>query len=437
MTLARFAEQWQRLAFQPLTVLACLLVGVALGSVWPAAGPALALVGEVYVALLAMVVLPFMLSAVIFSLHRLVQEGGTTRLIARVVAVIALFSGAVAALAAASSLWMAPGEALSGETRLLLGRLVGADADASNVVLALYSPGDEPAGMTAREAVLSLIPSNIFAALAQAETLKALVFALLFGFAVAHVPGAGAQAVGQSLETVYRACNTLVRWINVPLPLVLVAMVAGQVAATGMAPLQAMASFVLSFLALALLLVVLAAALLAWRAGVRQGAVWRALREPLTMAVATNNSLACMPSMVAALVQALGFARAQVELLVPLGVTLLRTGAVAYFVCATLFIAALYGRELTSGEVALVGVMSMLAGFASTGMAGVLTLTLVGTLCGALALPFEAVFVLLVAVDPVCAIGRTLVTVSSVCAAVAAAGPRPASPVVPSPKEQT
>ncbi|MFN0184497.1 MAG: cation:dicarboxylate symporter family transporter, partial [Aquabacterium sp.] len=119
MNAARFAQHWQRLAFQPLTVLACLLAGVGLGLAWPAAGPALALVGEVYVELLAMVVLPVMLSAVIFSLHQLVQQGGTARLIGRVVAVIVLFSVAVAALAAAVSLWMAPGGSLSGETRLL------------------------------------------------------------------------------------------------------------------------------------------------------------------------------------------------------------------------------------------------------------------------------------------------------------------------------
>jgi Na+/H+-dicarboxylate symporter len=418
---------WQRRALSPPVVGACLAAGAALGWVWPGLGGALAVVGEVYVELLKMIVLPFMLSAVIFSLQKTARDGGTGRLMGRVALVFAAFSVAAAVVAAAGSLLLAPGGHLSAETRALLGRLVGADADASHVEMALHGADDTPAALTARQALLSLIPSNIFASLAQAETLRALVFALLFGLAVAHVPGTATLALGQSLETVYRACSTLMRWINLPLPLVLLCMMAGQVAATGLAPMQAMGGFVLSFFAVAGLLSVGAVALLAWRARVRQTAVWRALRESLALAVATNNSLACMPAMVRALVEDLGFARAPVELLVPLAVTLLRTGAVAFFVCATLFIAALYGRQLAPGELCLVIGLSVLAGFASTGMAGVLTLTLIGSICGALGLPFEAVFVLLVAVDPLCAVGRTLVTVLGACAAVAVAGPLPAA----------
>lgn len=62
---------------------------------------------------------------------------------------------------------------------------------------------------------------------------------------------------------------------------------------------------------------------------------------------------------------------------------------------------------------------------ASTGMAGILTITLIGTACNYLGLPFEAAFILFVAVDPICAMARTAVTVIGSCAAVALVCPRP------------
>jgi Na+/H+-dicarboxylate symporter len=142
------------------------------------------------------------------------------------------------------------------------------------------------------------------------------------------------------------------------------------------------------------------------------------MRETFTLGVATNSSANCMPAMVDGLVERLHFARARVELLVPLSVSLLRIGAVAYFVCGTLFVAELYDRNLTAMEVGLVVLVSALSGFASAGMAGILTISLIGTACTYLGLPFEAAFILFVAVDPICAMARTAVTVISCCAAV-------------------
>jgi Na+/H+-dicarboxylate symporter len=76
-------------------------------------------------------------------------------------------------------------------------------------------------------------------------------------------------------------------------------------------------------------------------------------------------------------------------------------------------------------ELGLVVLVSVLSGFASTGMAGILTISFIGVACNYLSLPFEAAFVLFVAVDPVCAMARTAVTVIGSSAAVAMVCPKP------------
>jgi Na+/H+-dicarboxylate symporter len=114
-----------------------------------------------------------------------------------------------------------------------------------------------------------------------------------------------------------------------------------------------------------------------------------------------------------------------VELLVPLSVSLLRVGPVVYYVSATLFIAQLYGRDLGIADVALVMGASVLAGFASAGMTGLVTVSLVGMTCAYLGLPFEAAFILFLAVDPLCDMLRTLVLVIGNTAAVSLICPKP------------
>ncbi|WP_426161775.1 dicarboxylate/amino acid:cation symporter [Pseudoduganella sp. R-32] len=422
------AAAWRRvrsLAINPLVVLACVLLGGAIGWAAPAAGLRLAVVGSVYVNLLTMVVLPFMMSAVVLSLQTLYREGGTGRIARRVVLVFVLLALAAAVLATAGTLVLHPGENLSDATRQELGQLVGGDADQTNTAMALHQADVAPPAATAQDIVRRLVPSNIFAALAEGETLKVLVFALLFGVSVGQVPERIAGGLQQALQSVYEACQTLTRWINLPLPLVVVCMTAGQVAHTGVVAMAAMAGYVLGFLFVSALVICLAVLLLRQRTGGELKPVLKAMREPFALGVATNNSAACMPAMVEALAGRLGFARARVELLVPLCTALLRAGPVVYFVSGTMFIAALYGRTLGPGELVLLAAVAALTGFASSGMGGVATVALMGTVCAYFSLPFEAAFVLFVAVDPLCAMARTAVSVLVGCAAVSLICARP------------
>jgi Na+/H+-dicarboxylate symporter len=425
---APLAARLYRLALNPWLVLACLIAGAAVGSWQPQWASRLGVVGAVYVDLLQMIVLPFMVSAVIFSLQHLFREGGASRTLARVLWVFLAFATVVAAVGLAGAHLAAPGADLSSETRTAFGRIIGSDVRQSSaqVTLRASESDTESSGeVSLREVLGVLVPSNVFAAFAQGEALKALVFALLFGFAAGQVPGRVSQGLIDALETVYTTCQTLTRWFNFPVPLVLFCMAAAQIGQRGFDTLRPMAGFVLTFIACAALLVVMAVGLIHRRSGQSWAQVLEAMRAPFAMAVVTRSSAVCMPVMIESLADKLGFARLRVELLVPLSVSLLRTGPILYYISATLFIAALYGRELTLQEIGLVAVVSVIAGFASAGASGVVTLSMLGTTSGYLGLPFEAAFILFVAVEPVCDIARTVLIVIGNCAAVAAICPEP------------
>jgi Na+/H+-dicarboxylate symporter len=413
------------LALNPWVVIGSLAAGFTVGMMAPAFAIKLGFIGDVYVDLLKMITLPFMVSAVIFSLQRLFREGGTGKLLGRVVVVFLAFSAVVAILGALTLLIMRPGENLSPQTMQTFGQIVGNDLNSSDTVMALKGVDAVQKTVGFSEVLLSLVPTNIFSALASGDTLKALVFAMLFGLAVGHVPSRISDGLTHSLETIYHSCQTLVRWLNYPLPIVLFCMSAAQLGKTGMEPLQAMIQFVVAFFVASLVILVLAAVVIWQRSNNSFGQTLNALRGPFALALATRSSATCMPIMIESLADRLGFARSRVELLVPLAVSLLRTGPVVYYVCATLFIAQLYGRALSPADVAVVMAASILAGFASAGMTGLVTVSLVGMTCTYLGLPFEAAFILFLAVDPICDMLRTLVLVIGNQAAVSLICPKP------------
>jgi Na+/H+-dicarboxylate symporter len=419
----------RRLAGNPWVVLASILAGLAVGQWAPGLAARLGVIGDIYIDLLKMVVLPFMVAAVIFSLRKLLTDKAGAHILPRVLTaflaafVLAAVVGLLTALAAA------PGRNLSENTLLVMGRLAGAGAfDGSHDSIALFGRGAAAPSQGLGDLVRALVPSNIFASLTHGETLKVLAFSLLFGLAVGRAPDRIADALTHSLETVYRACLKLTQWFNLTLPVVLLAIIASQTARTGLEPLRAMVKFIL---ALGLGSALLVAASL-WVLRAVSGRPWtevlQSQREPLLMAIATRSSSACMPTMIASLVEALGFTRSRIELLVPLGVSLLRIGPVLYYTVATVFIAQLYGVALGPAQLGLVAVAAMLAGFASTGMTGLVTISMTALVCNYLRLPFEAALALFMAVDPLCDMMRTAVLVAgnSAFAAAAAGAPDPA-----------
>ncbi|AVQ84343.1 MULTISPECIES: dicarboxylate/amino acid:cation symporter [Variovorax] len=419
------SSKFYAFVLNPWVVIISLGAGVAFGMLAPALATTLGFVGDIYVDLLKMITLPFMVSAVIFSLQRLFRDGGTASLLGRVALVFLAFSAFVAIAGAATLLILRPGENLPSTTMQTFGQIVGGDLSASDTAMNLRGVDEVKKTASFADLLVSLVPANIFSALANGDTLKTLVFALLFGLAVGHVPTRISDGLTQALETVYHACQTLMRWLSFPLPVVLFCMSAAQLGKTGIEPLRAMGAFVVAFLVVSVLLLVVAAVIIWKRSNGTLGQTLNALRGPFALALATRSSATCMPIMIESLVTRLGFARSRVELLVPLTVSLLRIGPVVYYVCATLFIAQIYGRSLSPVEIGIVLTSSVLAGFASAGMTGLVTVSLIGMTCTYLGLPFEAAFILFLAVDPVCDMLRTLVLVIGNTAAVAVVCPRP------------
>lgn len=410
----------KKLPTHPVTIVGSIALGVLAGIHWPALAHSLKFVGDIYIDLLKMVILPFLVSAVILSINRLAHNPDASRYVARIVA--SLIAGmAIAGIVGLAYMQLfKPGGNLDEATMQSFGRLVQSDVSGVETSINLLSPtvSDAQDGMLIK-LVSRMIPNNIFGALSAGDTLKTLFFALLFGFALTRSPPKQTTGFITGCEAVFKACQQLTAWLMILLPLASFSLAADQIASTGFEPFKVMLQFILAFGAVTVILLAACAAII-WRKSGRSLAQALASQEgPFFLAVATRNSASCMPAMLIAMVDKLGFNKAITELLVPLGTALFRVGPVLYYCMATVFIAQLYGRDLAAADYLLILLASLIAGFSSTGMNGIVTISQTTIVCSLLGLPFEAAFVLFVAVEPICDTLRTVLLVISINALVA------------------
>jgi len=414
----------KRVLRSPLTTLVLIAAGILCGIHAPAIAHALAPIAKVYLNLLTMVVLPLLVSSVIFSITSMVQDPRSVRYLARIALAVVVVSILGVALSGTLSLIMQPGEINDPQSRIGLGMFINSQgAVSTDLQLSLAVPENVGKEAGPLGILLQLVPSNVFGALAKGETIQVLLFCLLFGLAVGKVPQKSASSLAQGLDAIYRACIILTNWFVWGLPIATFILIAEQTAQVGPEPLTLMGGFLVVMGLATLATMVAAVTIVAVRSRRGYWATIKAFQPLLMVVITTRSTIASLPWIINLLVERLKFSQVIVELLAPLQAALLRTGAIFLYVGGVIFIAQLYGRALSVGDLALIGVSSALLALTTTGMAGLVILSQMSILCSYLQLPFEAAFALFVAVDAVSDTFMTLASVSTVTAATAAIAP--------------
>ncbi len=135
------------------------------------------------------------------------------------------------------------------------------------------------------------------------------------------------------------------------------------------------------------------------------------MRDPIFVSLTTNSSIAAMPAAISSLIENFKFDRSATNLIMPLGIVTCRYGNIIYFSFATIFIAQLYSLPLDTYSYLIILLGAIVGGLTTSGATGVVTLSMMNIVLEPLGLPFGAVLVLFIAVDPIIDPLRTLLIV--------------------------
>lgn len=265
---------------------------------------------------------------------------------------------------------------------------------------------------------LRMIPSNIFEALASADMLALIFFAILFGIFITRVDEKPQQFMTDFFSAAFEVMMKLTSFIILFAPIGIFGIVTGIVADQAadktklISMIQHLGVYMLTVLGgLAVHMFISLPLLLKFVGRVKPYLHFRAMSLPLITAFSTSSSSATLPFTIQAVEKECGVSNKISSFVLPLGATINMDGTALYECVAAMFIAQAYGIELGFLQQMIVVVTALLASIGAAGipMAGLVMMSVVLTAVG---LPLEGVGLIL-AVDRILDMCRTAVNVFS------------------------
>lgn len=340
-------------------ILAALVIGIVLGALMrgsPAAVQApsvdiAAAIGGIWLNALKMTVIPLVVALMVTA----VAKGADATRTGRVAAKSTVW---IASLYLASALL----GALVTPVLLRLMPLSSTTADALRSGIAAIDSKEVSSPVPGvSDFFQSLIPGNVFESAAAGEILPLVIFSLLFALALSRVPAGKRQPVLQFFEGLADALLVLIKWVLWVGPLGVFALAFTVGNGAGGAALSAVLHYVVivSAVGVAVLLTAYVLVLLATRIRLRSFA--QAMLGPQTVAISTQSSLVSLPAMLGS-AKLLGIRDEVADITLPLAVALFRGSGPAMNLAVVLYIAHLFGAELSLTQmIAAAGVASLMS----------------------------------------------------------------------------
>lgn len=375
-----------------------LILGIIVGVIFYGNETAIAIlgpIGDIFIHLIKMIVVPIVIAALIVSIagvgdiKKLGKLGGKTLLYFESVTTLAIAIGLLAA-----NLFQP-----------------GAGVDTSSLKandISKYETTMETAGNpSVADTIVHIVPTNIFESMTKGDLLPIIFFTVFLGLGIAAIGEKGKPVLSffeGILEAVFWVTNIIMKLA----PVGVFALIGVNVAKFGAASLIPLGKLVLAVYVTMIFFVLVVLGVIAKISGTSIFLLMKVLKDELILAFTTASSEAVLPRLMDKM-EKFGCPKSITSFVIPTGYTFNLDGSSIYQALASLFVAQMYGIDLSIMQQITLLLVLMLT---SKGMAGVpgASFVVILTTLGTMGLPLEGV-AFIAGIDRILDMIRTAVNV--------------------------
>ncbi len=388
-----------------------IVVGIFLhGHEYPLVSTVLTFIGQVFIRLIQMVVIPLVVSAIVIGITSIGDNKQLGKFGTKMVVYYGIITSIAVAIGAVLALIFKPGV---GAAHYI------AENAASEVQASVAAAMEQQHNVL--NIFLGFIPSNPMHSFAAGDMVPIIVFVLIFAVALAKV-GDVNRPIVSFFESVFAATMKITDWIMYFAAPGVFALTASAVSSFGIDIFTSISKYLLVlFIGFMLQLCVVYPLFLKFFSKVNIGMLYSAVAEAMMVAFGTASSSATLPLTIACC-EKRGISHKIASFVLPLGATLNMDGTALLQTVAVIFLAQAYGVALTPFLIIEIALLAIIASSTCAGIpgAGLITIALILNGMGLSPEQLVAGFAFLFTIERITDMMRTLVNVTSDAVVVAA-----------------
>ena len=375
-----------------------LIVGIIVGAIFygnEQAASYLQPIGDVFLRLIKMIVVPIVVASVIVAvagvgdLKQLGKIGGKSLLYFEIVTTIAIIVGLLAANI------FQPGSGVN------MGELSQTD------IGSYVDTAETKESQSLVDTLVHIVPTNPITAIAEGDMLAIIFFSLIFGLGVAAIGERGKPVLAffqGTADAMFYVTNQIMKFA----PFGVFALIGVTVSKFGLSSLIPLGKLVITVYGTMIFFVLVVLGLIARFAGFSIFKLIKELKEELILAFSTASSEAVLPKLMEK-TEKMGCPKHISSFVIPTGYSFNLDGSTLYQALAAIFIAQMYGIDMSIGNQISLMLVLMVTSKGIAGVPGVSFVVLLATL-GTVGLPVEGL-AFIAGIDRILDMGRTAVNV--------------------------
>ena len=348
--------------------------------------------GQIFVASLKMLVVPLVFVSLICGTCSLKDTSKLGRIGGKAIALYLVTTAIAISFAMSLALLLSPGD--------------GVNMTANTTFAAKEAP-------SLAQVFIQMFPSNPFAAFAQGNMLQVIIFALLFGIAIA-LSGAAGERISKLFEDLNVVIMRLVTILMNLAPYGVFCLLAKLFTDLDIGTIKNLGMyFGVVFFALVIHGTVTYSVILKLFTGLNPVIFIKKMRDAILFAFSTSSSNATIPVTMETATKKIGVDNSIASFTVPLGATINMDGTAIMQGVATVFIAQVFNVDLSLSDFLMVILTATLASIGTAGVPGV-GLIMLAMVLEQVGLPVEGIAII-IGVDRLLDMTRTAVNVTGDC----------------------
>ncbi|MGY4494253.1 dicarboxylate/amino acid:cation symporter [Pseudomonas sp. TE3610] len=364
-------------------VLLAVVLGITVGAVWPAAGEALAPLGDGFIKLIKMLLAPVIFLTVVSGIASMENMKELGRVGARALIYYEVLSTLALAIGLVVVNLLKPGVGMNIDARTL---------DTSSI--ALYTTAGHHSSVTGF--LLGIIPDTVVDAFAKGNVLQILMFSILLGIALANA-GPRAKPFIDVMDSLMRGMFNIVNMVMRLAPIGAFGAMAFTVGKYGLGSMFSLGKLMGCVYLTCILFVALVLGPICRYSGFSLWKLLRYLKDELLTVLGTSSSESVVPQLITKMERA-GCSKPVAGMMVPAGLSFNPDGQAIYYTIAAIFIAQATNTPLTLTDQLIVLGVLMFTSKGSAGVSGSGFIILAATLASLGTIPVSGM-VLLLGVD--------------------------------------